>query len=73
MARGWHQRFADVAAAVARMGDLDNGIKPLMDWLQRVELIEDDKYCDRILAQWGGPVPLKGRRAYGWVVSACGA
>jgi hypothetical protein len=22
-----------------RMGDLDNGIKPLMDWLQRVELI----------------------------------
>jgi hypothetical protein len=25
--------------------------KPLLDWLQRVELIEDDKYCDRILAQ----------------------
>jgi hypothetical protein len=37
------------------MGDLDNGIKPLMDWLQRVELIEDDKFCDRLLAQWGGP------------------
>jgi Holliday junction resolvase RusA-like endonuclease len=36
-----------------RKGDLDNGIKPLMDWLQRVELIENDKYCDRILAQWG--------------------
>jgi hypothetical protein len=40
-----------------RMGDLDNPIKPLLDWLQRVELIEDDKYCDRILAQWG-EVPL---------------
>ena len=26
-----------------RMGDLDNGIKPLMDWMQRVELIEDDR------------------------------
>ena len=35
------------------MGDLDNGIKALMDWLQRVELIEDDRFCDRILAQWG--------------------
>ena len=40
-----------------RMGDLDNGIKPLMDWLQWVELIEDDRFCDRILAQWGR-VPL---------------
>jgi hypothetical protein len=28
-----------------------------MGWLQRVELIEKDKYCDRILAQWGD-VPL---------------
>jgi hypothetical protein len=27
--------------------------KPLLDWLQRVELIENDRYCDRILAQWG--------------------
>ena len=26
-----------------RTGDLDNGIKPLMDWMQRVELIEDDR------------------------------
>jgi hypothetical protein len=36
-----------------RMDDLDNPIKPLLDWLLRVELIENDKYCDRILAQWG--------------------
>jgi Holliday junction resolvase RusA-like endonuclease len=34
-------------------GDLDNPIKPLLDWLQRVALVEDDKFCDRILAQWG--------------------
>ena len=34
-----------------RMGDLDNPIKPLMDWLQRVELIENDRSCDRIQAQ----------------------
>jgi hypothetical protein len=34
-------------------GDLDNPIKPLLDWLQRVELIENEKWCDRILAQWG--------------------
>ena len=38
-----------------RMGDLDNGIKPLMDWLQRVELIEDDRtYPGRIHAREGG-------------------
>jgi Holliday junction resolvase RusA-like endonuclease len=34
-------------------GDLDNPIKPLLDWLQRVELIDDDRFCNRILAQWG--------------------
>jgi Holliday junction resolvase RusA-like endonuclease len=45
----------EVELAFSRLarGDLDNPIKPLLDWLQRVELIEDDKYCDRILAQWG--------------------
>jgi hypothetical protein len=45
------------------MGDLDNGIKPLMDWLQRVELIENDKWCDRILAQWGEPRSTGPRRS----------
>jgi hypothetical protein len=49
-----------------RMGDLDNGIKPLMDWLQRVELIENDRYCDRLLAQWGeAPLGVRVRLRHG--------
>lgn len=36
--------------------DLDNRIKPLMDWLQRVRLIENDRYCEKIVATWG-PAP----------------
>jgi hypothetical protein len=33
-----------------------------MDWLQRVELIENDKFCDRIVATWGkAPLGVKVR------------
>ena len=40
--------------SIQRKADLDNCIKPLLDWMQRVELIENDKFCDQILARWGG-------------------
>ena len=33
-------------------GDLDNRIKALLDWAQRVELILDDKFCEEITARW---------------------
>lgn len=33
--------------------DWDNPIKGLCDWLQRVELIKDDRYCRRGVVQWG--------------------
>lgn len=33
--------------------DLDNRIKGLLDWLQRVEIIEDDKLCDGLTVTWG--------------------
>jgi Holliday junction resolvase RusA-like endonuclease len=45
-----------------RKFDLDNCIKPLMDWLQRAGLIEDDKYCERLVAVWGrAPLGVKVR------------
>jgi Holliday junction resolvase RusA-like endonuclease len=36
-----------------RKRDLDNMIKPLMDWLQRAGLVENDKYAEDIHAHWG--------------------
>lgn len=33
--------------------DLDNRIKPLMDYLQRIEVIENDRLCERIECLWG--------------------
>ena len=33
--------------------DCDNRIKPILDFLQRVELIENDSLCDRVSIEWG--------------------
>lgn len=33
-------------------GDLDNRIKAVLDYLQRVEVIANDKFCERLLAEW---------------------
>ena len=33
--------------------DLDNMIKPLMDYLQRIELIENDRLCRKLQVGWG--------------------
>lgn len=33
-------------------GDLDNRIKAVCDFLQRVEIIENDKHCQRLLIEW---------------------
>lgn len=38
-------------------GDLDNRIKAVLDYLQRVEVIRNDKDCQRLVAQW---VPQEG-------------
>lgn len=35
--------------------DLDNRIKPLLDYLQRIEVIDNDRFCERIEARRGGP------------------
>jgi len=32
--------------------DLDNRIKPLMDYLQRIQIIENDRMCERIEVNW---------------------
>lgn len=36
-----------------RKGDADNRIKAPMDQLQRVGIITNDKFCNKITAQWG--------------------
>lgn len=33
--------------------DLDNKIKATLDWAQSRALIENDKHCQRIVAEWG--------------------
>lgn len=33
--------------------DLDNPVKPLLDYLQRIELIENDRLCRRLVVGWG--------------------
>jgi Holliday junction resolvase RusA-like endonuclease len=34
-------------------GDLDNRHKGLLDWLQSRGVIADDKYCERLVLEWG--------------------
>lgn len=38
--------------------DLDNGLKALIDYLRRIELIEDDgpKHMRRLVVQWGSAI-----------------
>jgi Holliday junction resolvase RusA-like endonuclease len=33
--------------------DADNCLKALSDWLQRVEIIENDRYARRLVVEWG--------------------
>lgn len=33
--------------------DIDNPIKPLLDYLERIELIENDKLCRKLNVGWG--------------------
>jgi Holliday junction resolvase RusA-like endonuclease len=42
-------------------GDLDNRIKPLMDYLQRIELIQNDRLCEKLMATWGESMGVKVR------------
>lgn len=34
-------------------GDLDNRAKGVLDWLQSRGVIEDDKFCERLVLEWG--------------------
>lgn len=48
-----HFRAYITLDAKRRRGDCDNRIKGLLDWLQRVELIENDKLCDGVSIDYG--------------------
>lgn len=34
-------------------GDLDNRAKGVLDWLQSRSVIADDKFCERLVLEWG--------------------
>lgn len=34
-------------------GDLDNRSKGILDWLQSRGVIADDKFCERLVLEWG--------------------
>jgi hypothetical protein len=34
-------------------GDIDNRVKPLLDYLQRIEVIADDRDCQRLVVDYG--------------------
>jgi crossover junction endodeoxyribonuclease RusA len=34
-------------------GDIDNRSKGVLDWLQSRGVIADDKYCERLVLEWG--------------------
>jgi crossover junction endodeoxyribonuclease RusA len=36
-----------------RRGDADNRVKAVFDFLQRVEIIENDSLCDGVTVEWG--------------------
>jgi Holliday junction resolvase RusA-like endonuclease len=47
------QRFEIEIAFERDKSDFHNRLKPLLDWLQRVEVIKNDRLCERLTAAWG--------------------
>jgi len=65
MANRWHKHPVKGKFTVAislnrgkaRKGsDADNRIKPILDALQRLGVIENDNLCEKVSAEWGEPV-----------------
>jgi Holliday junction resolvase RusA-like endonuclease len=59
--RGWQSQrvsgyfTADILVCPPKghpRGDLDNRVKAILDYLQRVGIIADDKYCQRLTIEW---------------------
>jgi Holliday junction resolvase RusA-like endonuclease len=48
-----HFNIAIVLDETQRVGDADNRVKCVLDWLQRVELIDNDKLADHVAVYWG--------------------
>lgn len=38
-----------------RRRDVDNGVKAVLDWAQRVEIIENDSLCEQAIIRYGKP------------------
>lgn len=53
--------FCAVSVAEGTRGDIDNRIKPILDWAQHAGLISDDKNCRRLTIGYIEPsLALKG-------------
>lgn len=46
-------KFEALITLRRRAGDLDNFSKGLLDWLQSRAVIENDKFCERLVVEWG--------------------
>ena len=46
--------IAEISLSASEFGqfDPDNRVKPLMDYLQRIEVIENDKLCWLLIVRW---------------------
>jgi hypothetical protein len=51
--RGPYELFVKFPVDEFTLFDADNCLKALSDWLQRVELIENDRYARRLVVDWG--------------------
>ena len=50
-----HGHFTiDLSLPATKRGrsDVDNRLKAILDWLQRVELIDNDRFCDEAAVSW---------------------
>lgn len=61
--RGWRQPTIKGAFSIDiglsppkghKRGDIDNRVKAVLDFIQRVSIIENDKHCQRLLVEWVG-------------------
>lgn len=50
---GEYSLFIVFCAPDNRRRDIDNTLKPLNDFLQAANIVEDDRYCRRILIRYG--------------------
>lgn len=50
--QGWFEAHIALNSGIGRWGDVDNRIKPILDWAQSRALVTNDKNCRRLVVEW---------------------